>query len=165
MSEKLHQIIYISTAEPVLTEDTLLELLLESQERNTEHKITGLVLHADGNIIQIIEGPEAATKRLFKNIKADHRHRGVTLISSKCIERRDFPQYKMGFKRTYDKDLQTELTNFSHIVDKGALSPEELEGMSKIVRVFLETFVRTTNIGLSIHNKVKEELRQLNRSS
>jgi len=146
MSEKIHQIIYISTAEPVLTEDVLLELLSESQKRNAAREVTGLLLHSDGNIIQIIEGPEDATKALYAKISKDVRHRGVTLMSSKAIEQRDFPKYKMGFKRARSKDFKEKIPNFSKIVDQGGLSEEELEGVSKLVTIFLKTFARTTNI-------------------
>ncbi|WPJ94773.1 BLUF domain-containing protein [Coraliomargarita algicola] len=154
MEEKLHQIIYISTAETTLTESALLELLSESQKRNEARGITGLLLHSDNNIIQIIEGPEDATKALYKKISKDPRHRGVTLMSSKAIEHRDFPQYKMGFKRTSNKELTEHLPCFSQIVDNGALPPEELEGVSKLVTVMLRTFARTTNIERFRYDKV-----------
>ncbi len=146
MSHKLHQIIYISTAEPTLTEDVLLELLSESQKRNAARGITGLLLHSDGNIIQIMEGPEGELKELFQKIAKDRRHRGVTLMSSRAIDARDFPNYKMGFKRARSKDFKEHIPNFSKIVDDGCLSPEELEGTSKLVTTFLKTFARTTKL-------------------
>ncbi len=146
MNDNLHQIIYISTAEPILTEDALLKLLSESQKRNAARDITGLLLHSDGNIIQIIEGPEDATKELYQKISHDRRHRGVTLISGKSIEARDFPHYKMGFKCARSQELKEHLPNFSKIVENKGISPKELEGYSKLVSTFLKTFVRTTNI-------------------
>ncbi|MDQ8194876.1 BLUF domain-containing protein [Coraliomargarita sp. SDUM461004] len=146
MSGHLHQIIYISTAEPELTEDALLELLHASEKRNAERGITGLLLHSDGNIIQIIEGPEVATKELYKKICADTRHRGVTLIASTIIEQRDFPQYRMGFKRIKLKNRKKISPNFSPIVEESRLLQQEMKSMSKLVAVFLETFARTTHI-------------------
>ena len=153
MSQKLHQIIYISTAEPVLTEDVLLELLTESQKRNAANEVTGLLLHSDGNIIQIIEGPQDAVKALYAKIAKDRRHRGVTLMSSKAIEQRDFPKYKMGFKRARSKDFKESIPNFSKIVDDGKFSQEEFEGVSKLVTIFLKTFARTTNIDRFGHDQ------------
>lgn len=153
MSDSLHQIIYISTAEPSLTEDTLLELLSESQKRNAAKEITGLLLHSDGNIIQIIEGPEDAAKGLYAKIAQDKRHRGVTLMSNKSIEHRDFPHFKMGFKRARSKDFKAQLPNFSMIVEGRSLESEALENMSKLVSTFLRTFARTTNIDRFGHNK------------
>ncbi len=146
MTESLFQIIYISTAEPILTEDALLELLSESQKRNAAKEITGLLLLSDGNIIQIIEGSESAAKELYAKISKDRRHRGVTLMSSKAVEHRDFPNYKMGFKRARSKDFKATMPNFSAIVDGGGISEKDLEGMSKLVTIFLKTFAKTTNI-------------------
>lgn len=146
MSENLHQIIYISTAESSLTEDALLLLLSESQKRNSAKEITGLLLHSDGNIIQIIEGPEDAAKALYTKIAKDKRHRGVTLMSSKAIKQRDFPNFKMGFKRAQRGDFKMQLPNFSSIVESSNLKAEELDKMSKLVSTFLKTFARTTNI-------------------
>jgi hypothetical protein len=146
MSQKLHQIIYISTAQPMLTEDVLLELLSESQKRNAAREITGLLLLSDGNIIQIIEGPEDAAKALYEKISRDPRHRGVTLMTSRDIEARDFPNYKMGFKRARSKEFKEQLPNFSRIVEDGNMSAEELKKHSKLVATFLKTFALTTKI-------------------
>lgn len=130
----------------MLTEDALLELLSESQKRNAARDITGLLLHSDGNIIQIIEGPVDTVKALYAKIAKDARHRGVTLMSSKAIQARDFPHYKMGFKRARSKDFKAHLPNFSGIVEGGRISEVELEKHSRLVSIFLKTFVRTTNI-------------------
>lgn len=146
MSQNLHQIIYISTAEPSLTENELFNLLIESQKRNAEHKITGLLLHSDGNLIQILEGPQHEVEALYQKIAKDRRHRGVTQMANRPIEHRDFPHFKMGFKCVKSKDLTTNIPNFSKIVNNGGFSPEELKGVSKLVTTFLRTFARTTNI-------------------
>ena len=67
-------------------------------------------------------------------------------MSSKPIKERDFPKFKMGFKRARSRDFKAHIPNFSEIVDKGELTAEELEGTSKLVSTFLKTFARTTNI-------------------
>lgn len=146
MTEDLHQIIYISTANQVLTEDVLLELLSASQKRNAARQITGLLLHSDGNIIQVIEGPEVAAKALYDKIATDSRHRGVTLISSRPIEQRDFPEFKMGFKRARSVDFKAQLPGFTDVVERRDVSDKQLAGLSKLVAIFIRTFARTTKI-------------------
>ena len=118
MSNELHQMMYISTANAELTEDALLELLSSSQKRNAAKEITGLLLHSDGNIIQVMEGPKDSVQGLYKKIAADKRHRGVTLMSSRAIAQRDFPHYKMGFKRARSRDFKEQLPGFTDIVEK-----------------------------------------------
>ncbi|WP_158279890.1 BLUF domain-containing protein [Coraliomargarita sinensis] len=146
MSDDLYQIIYISTANAGLTEDSLLELLSASQKRNAARQITGILLHSDGNIIQVIEGPEAKVKGLYEKISDDPRHRGVTLISGRSVQRRDFPKFKMGFKRARSKDFKAQLPGFTDVVEKGKVTDEELAGLSKLVSVFIRTFAKSTNI-------------------
>jgi hypothetical protein len=146
MSTDLHQIIYISTANPDLTEDALLELLAASQRRNAERDITGLLLHSDGNIIQVIEGPETVIKALYRKIAGDSRHRGVALISSRAVKHRDFPNFKMGFKRARSVDFEEQLPGFTDVVEKRAVSEEQLAGLSRLVAIFIRTFARSTKI-------------------
>lgn len=43
-------------------------------------------------------------------------------MSSKPIEKRDFPKYKMGFKRARSKEFKMHMPNFSKIVEEGSLS-------------------------------------------
>lgn len=146
MSADLHQIIYISTANQGLSEDALLELLSASQKRNAARQITGLLLNSDGNIIQVIEGPEAAAKALYGKIAKDSRHRGVTLISSRPIKQRDFPEFKMGFKRARSTDFKAQLPGFTDVVEKRGVSDEQLAGLSKLVAIFIRTFAKSTKI-------------------
>ncbi|MEO0508451.1 MAG: BLUF domain-containing protein [Verrucomicrobiota bacterium] len=137
---------YVSTANAVLTEEALLELLARTQYRNAVKNITGLLLHSDGNIIQVIEGPKETVVELYNKIEADSRHRGVTLLSSRAIERRDFPNYKMGFKRAQPKDFHDNLPGFTDMVENQNFSEEQFAGLSKIVATFIRTFAKTTNI-------------------
>jgi len=146
MSKPIYQIIYISTANAQLTEDALLEILSGSQQRNAKRNITGLLLHADGNIIQVIEGPEDAVKALYEKISKDPRHRGVTLISSRVVNARDFPEYKMGFKRANPHDFNKHIPGFTDVVEKRTVSGTQLEGLSKLVATFIRTFAKSTKI-------------------
>jgi hypothetical protein len=146
MGFPLLQIIYISSATPELTEDALLELLAKTQQRNKDRDITGLLLHADGSIIQVIEGPELAARALYTKIAADSRHKSVTLISCRAINKRDFPNFKMGFKRARRAEVEAEIPGFTDIVEQRGVTKEQIEGLSKLVATFLRTFAKTTKI-------------------
>jgi len=142
----LHQIIYVSSANAELTEGALLEILASSQTRNANRDITGLLLHADGNIIQVMEGPEHEVKPLYDKVATDTRHSGVTLISSRAIHRRDFSDYKMGFKRADVAVFNEQLPGFTDVVEKCAVSEEQLAGLSRLVATFIRTFAKSTRI-------------------
>ncbi len=144
--DSLHQIIYFSAANAVLTEDALLALLASSQRRNAERGITGLLLYSEGNIMQVIEGPSEAVQALFAKISIDPRHSKMIVARNAAIARRDFPTYKMGFKRVARRQMDTSLPGFSDMLERGGPSQLELAAMNRFVAVFLKTFVRTARI-------------------
>lgn len=146
MSSPIFQLLYLSSATPELTEEALLGILSESQQRNFAKDITGLLLHSDGNLIQIIEGSESTVETLFSKIESDPRHRQVMVLSRKFVEKRDFPEYRMGFKRACSKQLAEKLPGFSDIVENRKLPKATLEGLSKHVSIFLKTFARSTRL-------------------
>lgn len=146
MSSPIFQLLYLSSARPELTEDALLKILSESQQRNAARGVTGLLLHSDGNLIQIIEGEESTVEALFSKIESDPRHHHVIVLSRKFVKTRDFPEYKMGFKRASSQRLEAELPGFSDIVEQRKLPKDTLNGLSKHVSVFLKTFARSTRM-------------------
>lgn len=146
MTTPFYQLLYLSSATPELTEEALLQLLSDSQSRNAKRGITGLLLHSDGNIIQIIEGEKSAVEELYSKINRDSRHTGAMVLSRREVAERDFPEYKMGFRRTKMETLAAHIPGFSNLVDKGKISDEQLNGLSILVSTFLKTFARSTGI-------------------
>ena len=94
----------------------------------------------------MIEGPKEAVETLYTKISADKRHSGVTLISNSPIEKRDFPEFKMGFKRAGKAVFNKSLPGFTDVVEKANISKEQLTGLSKLVATFIRTFAKTTKI-------------------
>ena len=146
MSSPIFQLLYLSAARPELTEEALLQILSESQQRNASRDITGLLLHSDGSLIQVIEGAESTVEALFSKIERDPRHHGVTVLFRKFVETRDFPEYKMGFKRAGLKQLAEKLPGFSEIVENRKLPKATLDGLSTHVSIFLKTFAKSTRL-------------------
>ena len=146
MSASIFQLLYLSSAKSELTEEALLQVLSESQQRNAAINITGLLLHSDGNIIQVIEGEQDVVERLFAKIQKDTRHHQVIVLSRKLVTKRDFPEFKMGFKRACSQQLVEELPGFSDIVENRKLPKATLEGLSRHVAIFLKTFARSMRL-------------------
>ncbi|MFP4068692.1 MAG: BLUF domain-containing protein [Opitutales bacterium] len=142
----LYQIVYLSSATREFTEAELLELLKSSRERNRQRGITGLMLYADGNILHIIEGAAPTVKALYKKIQKDPRHKGLHLLWSKPVPKRDFPDYTMGFSRESTSTLDEEIPGFSNVVQNHHLPDDMLDQLSKHVAVFIKTFARSTRI-------------------
>ncbi len=100
MTKSLHQIIYVSSANDVLDDDTLLSLLETAREANYQHNITGMMLYHDGNIMQVVEGIESSVNQLMNNILQDPRHHGIQILVNEAIAERSFSEWSMAFKNT-----------------------------------------------------------------
>jgi hypothetical protein len=90
----MKQIIYRS--EPFgFDRATLAGILLTARRNNGRDGITGALLCRDDLYLQLIEGPANAIDSAFARIAADDRHCDVTLLLSRAIGERLFPQWEM----------------------------------------------------------------------
>lgn len=109
-------ITYVSSAVRLFSRAELVDLLETSQKANEKHGITGMLLYRGGNFIQVIEGEDDTVSQLYENIKADPRHKDVTLLSKDPVIFRQFPDWSMGF-RNIDRMTQEELAGFSKFLE------------------------------------------------
>ena len=94
-----------------MTDDDLSFLLCQSRDNNAPDAITGMLLYmegrfidrTEGRFIQLMEGPEANVRAMFKTIRGDERHKGIVLLETGNYPARNFPDWSMGFEPT-DKD-------------------------------------------------------------
>jgi hypothetical protein len=92
------QLGYVSTATAPMRREALLDILHQARTANAADGITGLLLYHNGHFVQALEGPEEAVRDLYDRIRRDPRHRDVATIFEQVIDRRDFPDWSMGFK-------------------------------------------------------------------
>lgn len=104
----LTYIVYVSYMIKKYTVEEMNEFLYEYRKNNEIHGITGLMLHKDGNIIQLIEGKEDDVLQLYNNISNDKRHIRIIKLLQKKIKKRMFGDWKMSF---INYDNNTEKTN------------------------------------------------------
>lgn len=100
----LHQLIYMSS----LTSDdetALSEILAASVRNNQRKNLTGMILYADGNVLQVLEGEQEPLLETFQVIQADWRHRGVFVLLEEEIPVRRFSSWSMGFRQLTADDL------------------------------------------------------------
>lgn len=100
--DSLLTIIYVSAAREPMSDAQLENLLRVAQARNARLGITGLLLYRDGNFMQLLEGPEAAVKEVFRAIEQDPRHHMVTRILDESGLPREFAGWSMAFGRPDD---------------------------------------------------------------
>lgn len=93
----LRQLIYVST----LVDDARGELpaILETAVRNNKFNgLTGMLLYADGNVMQVLEGEENALYEIYQRIERDSRHHGIFILVDTEIDSRQFENWSMGYR-------------------------------------------------------------------
>ena len=103
---------YLSSATQKPDADELERLLRSVRVKNEALGITGLLLYADGNYVQTLEGPGDVVDAAFGRIVADPRHRGVFVAWREEIEEREYPDWSMGF-REMDAEQAASIPGFN----------------------------------------------------
>lgn len=93
----LIQLIYNSAATSPFTDDELEDLLLKARIKNASLDITGILLHVEGSLFQVLEGPRDKVDALAETIRQDPRHIRMTTIIREPIAKRSFREWTMGF--------------------------------------------------------------------
>jgi hypothetical protein len=73
----MQRIIYLSSGVKVFSDEEINSLLDISRKNNANNDITGLLLYADGNFLQIIEGEKEAIEMTYQKILNDSIHKNI----------------------------------------------------------------------------------------
>ncbi len=132
------QISYISSATDPMSTQELLELLRQSRENNAENGITGMLLYGNGTFLQVLEGEEKVVENLLDKIRKDPRHTDLRLLHRKTIQKRQYSDWSMGFKRLSTKELQ----NIEGLRDFGEsdFNPDYLTQHNAVVQSLMNHF-------------------------
>lgn len=93
----MHELIYRSRSAGPFDRAEIGRILATARRINAENGVTGLLLYSDESFVQVLEGEEGAVHETFARIRADPRHRDVTLLADGPAERRRHPDWTMGF--------------------------------------------------------------------
>tara|TARA_R110002110_G_scaffold228861_3_gene444279 strand:- start:7686 stop:8123 length:438 start_codon:yes stop_codon:yes gene_type:complete len=110
----LRQIVYISSGTREYRETELEEIARASGRNNARTGVTGMLLHYNGNFMQLLEGEADAVEDTFARISADSRHSGILKLQDEEISRRRFPDSRMGFRAI----AESEMTSYPDLFEK-----------------------------------------------
>jgi hypothetical protein len=65
-----------------------------------------MLLHADGNIIEVLEGERTVVMNTFRVIEMDKRHTGIIVLIEQEVDSRQFASWSMGFTHLVKADLE-----------------------------------------------------------
>ncbi len=133
----MYRIIYLSSAIDSVDETELENLLVKSRENNKLNEISGILLHIDGDFIQVLEGYKEIVTNLYNKIATDKRHKGIITVAKGEVEKRQFSDWSMGYKSTnyYEINKIEGLKEF----DRVAL----FSNNEKIALTFLSVFLQS----------------------
>lgn len=117
----MYQLVYISFASEEFDENTDIEKILESSQKNNPAlDITGMLLLKGSLFIQCIEGPIENIENLFDKISQDPRHRKVKILVKSKGNERIFGNWTMAYKKLEDLDLEkiNEIIPWKELMEK-----------------------------------------------
>jgi len=122
------RILYLSTANEPFSSGDLSELLQKARARNDAAHITGMLVHSDGDFLQVLEGEPDNVIEVYSRISVDPRHRDISLLQrGLAYGDRLFPNWAMGFKRVPDQTLVNEAVGLN-----GRVKLRYLDAMSAL---------------------------------
>ncbi len=135
----LQTICYVSNSKINLTTKELQKLFYSAKKNNLKHKISGILIHDNGNFFQIIEGSKKNIKKIYKKIAQDKRHHHVIELINQSIKQRVFKEYETEFSIIDDNEKIQKLENYLNW-----LKNAEMKSIDKLVKV-IENFILTKN--------------------
>jgi uncharacterized membrane protein (DUF373 family) len=128
------QITYLSAATRAMSQDDLEDILKTARETNARLGITGMLLY--GN--KTFKGEEDVVHKLVKTIKRDPRHTNLQIVKQKPIERHEYADWSMGFKRVSGEDFEA-VKGLEQFEEKD-FNATFLEGHASIVDSLMDHF-------------------------
>lgn len=113
--------------------DGFKDVLAKSRENNQAGELTGILLHSDGALIQVIEGPMATIEATFERICQDMRHTELKLIDYVPVHKRHFGDWMASELGTgYDPARPQLQTKIMRLFDQMQAEPDGIDIVSQI---------------------------------
>lgn len=125
---------YMSNQAQILTSQDIEDLLFQIREKNKRLAITGILLLIQGKFIQYIEGQASEIDKVYEKIKIDTRHNELVLLDSGEIEKRQFKDWSMAYKKVGDDEIKDILGHSKLNLDDLFLKPT-LEKTHPVLKV------------------------------
>ncbi|OIQ18185.1 BLUF domain-containing protein [Lacinutrix sp. MedPE-SW] len=108
----LKTICYKSQTNPVLTLIDFEALFNQTQQKNNNNNITGVLVNKNDIFFQILEGDSILLDAVYEKIKKDHRHSKITELLNKPIKQVCFKSFDIGYSVINDTETLYSLHRF-----------------------------------------------------
>lgn len=96
-SEQLIELIYFSFPIRSFKELEINKMLHQVRPKNQAMDVSGILLYANEQFLQVLEGRRKDVNNIFQSISHDARHFDVNLLSVRDIDQRSFSHWDMAF--------------------------------------------------------------------
>jgi hypothetical protein len=96
MTNPIRQVLYISKKTRAMPDAELHAIASRARVKNEREGITGALLFVENSFVQVLEGKDAAIENLLAALRADTRHRDITILMDRNVPSRDFQNWSMG---------------------------------------------------------------------
>lgn len=136
----MYQIVYLSAAVELFSEEELTRILIKSRENNLKAQVSGVLLYYGGSIIQVLEGEKEQVLKTYNRISKDYRHRGIIKMLDRNIEVRAFPDWSMGFKAISHDQLEQVLgyAQLESIDKENRSAANSTEDVMTLLQIFID---------------------------
>lgn len=132
-----YAICYVSTASKDTNPEDIRKLLDSTAQYNNAHDIRGILLYAEGNYFQILEGEKKLVEEIFSDIQKDPRHQNIIQVVGKDIKQGAFDGYKaemVNERNKCDYDLVKE-----YMEQVKGLDSQTQGVVKRMMEVFIDT--------------------------
>jgi hypothetical protein len=100
----LHRLLYVSSTVANLSVLDLERVLAVSRARNSEAAVTGVLLYADRDFMQMLEGPRPHVLETYSRIERSPLHRDLVVLINTEANERFFTEWSMAYSQaTWDQ--------------------------------------------------------------
>ncbi len=132
-----YAICYVSTVSKDAKLEDIKNLLDSTAQYNNEHDIRGVLLYAEGNFFQILEGEKKLVEDIFEDIKKDKRHKNIIQVVGKDVKHGAFDGFKAELVNESNK-CDYELVK-EYMVQVEGLDSETQGVVKRMLEVFIDT--------------------------
>lgn len=130
---KRHVIAYVSTGNANLNKEDVADLLEQVNNFNNSRGITGVLLYAETNFFQLIEGDEKEIKSLYSRIEKDLRHSNIIVFVNKPLDGVAFDGYISRFVTDASKLDASNLETYLRHVE--VLEPKSRKSVERVLKL------------------------------
>jgi hypothetical protein len=106
----LRRLAYVSYPASDLPPTEVSRIIQISRSNNTAHGITGVLVYTGTDFAHLIEGRPDTVEQLWRNLKADTRHHGITSFLDEPTAQPWFETWRMGY--LYDDTLSQQIAEW-----------------------------------------------------